>query len=212
MIRKRSNWFAAVVFLVVQLLHIVPVCSANLRTSQLQYHSSYHDAANLHVRRRDKEYRSDDNMKQSSERRQELNGHDISTYDVRLVDSIRDTSVSEDLSTARISMSDTKQLKQQQFSAPHQSVHRQTRDVEDILNEMAHKDPKEWTAVDIVVLIMFLTMFCWIYSCLCALCCCGGRGGGGGSSLLNWLCFYEICCRDGRDLDVCCDYATSTLV
>ena len=87
-------------------------------------------------------------------------------------------------------------------------------DVEDIFNEMARKDPSQWSAVDWIVLVMFLTMLCWVYSCVCALCCCGRgrRGGGGGSALLNWLCFYEICCRDGRELDMCCDYANAAIV
>ena len=87
-------------------------------------------------------------------------------------------------------------------------------DVEDIFNEMARKDPSQWAVVDWIVLVMFLTMLCWVYSCVCALCCCGrGRGGGGsGSTLLNWLCFYEICCRDGRELDMCCDYANAAIV
>ena len=170
MIRRGSSWFAAIAFLVVQLVYIVPLCFANQRTSQLQYHASYHDAANLRQRRRSKEYRRDENMKKSIERQQELNGHDTTTFDVRLVDSTRDKSVSEEHSTQRATL-----LNQQTHSAPYRSVHRQTRDVEDILNEMAHKDPQEWTAVDIIVLIIFLIMFCWIYSCICAVCCCGRR-------------------------------------
>ena len=212
MIRSKNSWCVAVLFLVVQLLCMVPICFANQRTSQLQYHTSYH-GANLHQRRKDKE------LKKSSERQQGLNAYDTSTFDVNNnlvtpvhVGSTRDNSVSEDHSTKRISRTGTKQLNHQTTSAPHQSVHRQARDVEDILNEMAHKDPQEWTALDLIVLIVFLTMFCWIYSCLCALCCCGRSVGGGGSSLLNWLCCYEICCRDGQDLAVCCDYAASTLV
>ena len=108
-------------------------------------------------------------------------------------------------------LGDTDHVHQQASSDPYKSVHRQTRDVEDIFNEMAHKEPQEWTVIDWIALFVFLTMFCWIYSCLCALCCCGRRVGGGGSSLLNWLCFYEICCRDGRDLDVCCDYAAAII-
>jgi hypothetical protein len=87
---------------------------------------------------------------------------------------------------------------------PTHPVQRRTNDVEDVLNGMAHKDPTQWDATEWVVFALFISLFGWIACCLCSMCCCGR---GGGSTLLGWLCCYEICCRDGRDLDVCCDYA-----
>jgi hypothetical protein len=214
MIRRRS-WFVAVVFLMVQLRTFVPSCSAKKISTTTSY-----DSVNRHNRHRGKEYRRDNNWKSSSARLPKLSSHDTTTFDdnklltqVHFGSTRRDISVNdEEHSIKRISISETNQLNQQVSSAPYIIAHRQTRDVEDIFNEMAHKDPQEWTAIDWIALILFLTMFCWIYSCICALCCCGRRGGGGGSTLLNWLCCYEICCRDGRDLEVCCDYATATLV
>lgn len=84
----------------------------------------------------------------------------------------------------------------------HQPVQRRTKDVEEILSGMAHKDPSQWEATEWVVFLLFISLFGWIACCLCTMCCCGR---GGGSNLLGWLCFWEICCRDGRDLDACCD-------
>ena len=83
-----------------------------------------------------------------------------------------------------------------------QPVQRRTKDVEEILSGMAHKDPSQWEATEWVVFLLFISLFGWIACCLCTMCCCGR---GGGSNLLGWLCFWEICCRDGRDLDACCD-------
>ena len=76
---------------------------------------------------------------------------------------------------------------------------RKTKDVEDILNGMAHKDPYEWEATEWIVFALFISLFGWIACCLCSMCCCKSN------NLLGWLCFWEICCRDGRDLDACCD-------
>ncbi|KAL7487347.1 hypothetical protein ACHAW6_012946 [Cyclotella cf. meneghiniana] len=87
---------------------------------------------------------------------------------------------------------------------PTHPIQRRTKDVEDVLNGMAHKDPTQWDATEWVVFALFISFFGWIACCLCSMCCCGR---GGGNTLLGWLCCYEICCRDGRDLDVCCDYA-----
>eukprot|EP00984_Skeletonema_dohrnii_P019080 scaffold9061_cov140-Skeletonema_dohrnii-CCMP3373.AAC.9 len=212
MIRRRRSWFvAAVAFLVVQLI-IVPSRSAkNISTT-----TSY-DIVNHHNRQRGKEYRRNNNWKNSSVRLSKLDRHDITTYDDnKLVTQVHFGSTRRDISGNDEEHSkgkpETKHLNLQASSAPYISAHRKTRDVEDIFNEMAHKDPQEWTAIDWIALLLFLTMFCWIYSCLCSLCCCSRRGGGGGSTILNWLCCYEICFRDGRDLEVCCDYATATLV
>lgn len=208
----RRSKFVAVVFLVVQLS---TVCSAkNISTAS-------YDGVNNHGWHRDKEYHLNSNLESSSDKLQESSRHDITTSEsnhklmtqaVHHGTEQQDISFKEEHSMKSISISTTKQFNQQTFSTTYTSVHRQTRDVEDILNEMAHKDPQEWTALDWIVLILFLTMFCWIYSCMCALCCCGRGGGGSGSTILNWLCFWEICCRDGRDLDVCCDNANAALV
>lgn len=84
------------------------------------------------------------------------------------------------------------------------SVQRQTRDVEDMLQEMTRKDPEEWTAAEWILMLLFLSFFGWIGCCLLSLCCCGR-----GSNILGWLCCYEICCRGGTDIDACCDYALS---
>jgi len=81
---------------------------------------------------------------------------------------------------------------------------RRTTDVEDILNDMATRDPAEWTAVEWFIMILFLSFIGWLGCCMCTLCCCGG--GGAGSDLLRCLCLYEICCRGGSDIDACCDY------
>ncbi|KAL9179399.1 hypothetical protein ACHAXT_008689 [Thalassiosira profunda] len=90
--------------------------------------------------------------------------------------------------------------------APYQlrgSMHRRL-DLEDMLQEMARKNPEEWEASEWLIMILFLSFFGWLGCCLCSLCCCGR---GGGSNLLGWLCFWEICCRGGDDIDRCCDYA-----
>jgi hypothetical protein len=84
----------------------------------------------------------------------------------------------------------------------HPSTERRTKDVEDILNGMAHKDPSQWEATEWIVFLLFISFFGWIACCLCSMCCCGR---GGGSNLLGWLLCWEVCCRDGRDLDACCD-------
>lgn len=79
---------------------------------------------------------------------------------------------------------------------------RRTKDVEDILSGMAHKDPSQWEPTEWVIFLLFISFFGWIACCLCTMCCCGR---GGSSNLLGWLLCWEICCRDGRDLDNCCD-------
>ena len=80
-------------------------------------------------------------------------------------------------------------------------------DLEDMLQEMARKNPEEWEASEWLIVILFLSFFGWLGCCLCSLCCCGRGGRGVGSNLLGWLCFWEICCRDGEHIDRCCDYA-----
>ena len=77
------------------------------------------------------------------------------------------------------------------------------KDLEDMLQEIARKDPREWTAADWIVMSLFLSFISWLGCCLLSLCCCGRRG----SDVLGCLCLYEICCRDGQDIDRCCDYA-----
>jgi hypothetical protein len=91
---------------------------------------------------------------------------------------------------------------------------RRDQDIEDLLNDMATRDPSEWSGIEWVVMMLFLGFLGWSACCLCALCCCGGcciRGGGGGGSyllsdLLRYLCLWELCCRGGRDVAECCDY------
>ena len=78
---------------------------------------------------------------------------------------------------------------------------RQTQDVEDMLQDMATRDPSEWSPAEWILMILFLAFFSWIGCCLLSLCCCGR------SNILGWLCCYEICCRGGTDIDACCDYA-----
>lgn len=89
-------------------------------------------------------------------------------------------------------------------SATPYYAHRRTQDIEDILNEMATKDPSEWSAVEWIVMILFLSFLGWLGCCLLTICCCGGCDT---SNLLGWLCCWEICCRGGSDIDRCCDYA-----
>lgn len=84
------------------------------------------------------------------------------------------------------------------------SQHRRTQDIDDMLNDMASRDPSQWSAAEWLVMILFLSFFGWLGCCLCTMCCCGR---GGGSNILGWLCCYEICCRGGSDIDACCDYA-----
>lgn len=200
----------AVVFLVVQLSQLVPSCSAKNISST----SSSYDGVNHHKGLRDKEYHLANNfLETSSDEMQESNRHETTTLEKnKLMTQVRSVSAKDEHSTKSSFMSENNKVKQQQSSTTYISIHRQTRDVEDIFNEIEHKDPQEYDAIDWIVLILFLTMFCWIYSCLCALCCCGRRGGGGGSTILNWLCCWEICCRGGQDVEVCCDYAAATIV
>jgi hypothetical protein len=84
------------------------------------------------------------------------------------------------------------------------SAHRRTQDIEDILEGMATKDPSEWSAVEWIVMILFLSFLGWLGCCLLTICCCGGCDT---SNLLGWLCCWEIFCRGGSDIDRCCDYA-----
>ena len=81
--------------------------------------------------------------------------------------------------------------------------HRQTRDVEDMLQDISSKDPEEWTASEWLIMIVFLYFILQLGCCLFSLCCCGR---GGGSNLLGCLCLWELCCRGGEDIDNCCDY------
>ena len=79
--------------------------------------------------------------------------------------------------------------------------HRRTQDIEDMLQDMAGKDPTEWSPVEWFIMILFLSFVGWLGCCLCTLCCCGSRS----SDICAWLCFWEICCRGGSDIDRCCD-------
>lgn len=213
--------FLASVFFVVQLstlLLLVPSCSADsVSSSTTTYRYIDHHKRHFH-----QDHQSETSIISSKE----LYRKDISTETPKIGhDGIQEqyiTSVNEETSAKQVVAAsvNTQNFSNQESStiptrskSPILRVQRNL-DVEDIFNEMARKDPSQWSAVDWVVLVMFLTMLCWVYSCLCALCCCGRgrRGGGSGSTLLNWLCFYEICCRDGRDLDVCCDYANAAIV
>ena len=208
--------FLASMFFVVQLstLLLVPSCSADSISSTTYRYIDHHK------RHFNQNHQTETSIISSKEHYRK----DISSEMPRIGHDIQEkyiTNVNEETSAKQVVAAS---VNTQQFSNQISStiitskntmlrVQRQL-DVEDIFNEMARKDPSQWSAVDWVVLVMFLTMLCWVYSCLCALCCCGRgrRGGGSGSTLLNWLCFYEICCRDGRDLDVCCDYANAAIV
>ncbi len=83
----------------------------------------------------------------------------------------------------------------------NKTTHRELRDIEATLNEMSNKPPETWTAYEWVVFVIFLCVMGWVVSCLCALCCCGGN-----SNILGLFCLWEICCRDGQDIDLCCNY------
>ena len=88
----------------------------------------------------------------------------------------------------------------------HRQLETDFKDLEDVLQEIATKDPREWTAAEWLVMLIFLSFMSWLGCCLLSLCCCGRRG----SNVLGCLCLYEICCRDGQDIDRCCDYAMAT--
>ena len=88
-------------------------------------------------------------------------------------------------------------------SSSSSTQHRKTQDVEDMLQDMATRDPADWSAAEWLLMILFLSFFGWLGCCLLSLCCCGGRG----SNIIGWLCCWEICCRGGTDIDRCCDYA-----
>ena len=92
------------------------------------------------------------------------------------------------------------------FTSPKnkQNVERRTQDMEEILNEMSHKDPSQWEPTEWVIFILFMSLFGWLGCCVFSMCCCG-RGRGGGSNLLGWLFCWEFCCRGGQDVDACCD-------
>ncbi|KAL3811488.1 hypothetical protein ACHAXA_004396 [Cyclostephanos tholiformis] len=92
-----------------------------------------------------------------------------------------------------------------------QQMRRRDQDVEDMLNDMATRDPSDWSAIEWFVMLLFLSFLGWFGCCLFALCCCGGccdRGGGSClfTDLLRYLCLWELCCRGGRDVAECCDY------
>ena len=211
--------FLASVFFVLQLstlLLLVPSCSADsISSSSTTYRYIDHHKRHFH-----QDHQSETSIISSKE----LYRKDMSTEMPRIGhDGIQEqqyiSTVNEETSAKQVVAAsvNTQNFSNQESSStkttsksPMLRVHRRL-DVEDIFNEMARKDPSQWSAVDWVVLVLFLTMLCWVYSCLCALCCCG-RSRGSGSTLLNWLCFYEICCRDGRELDMCCDYANAAIV
>ena len=76
-----------------------------------------------------------------------------------------------------------------------------------MLNNMATREPSEWTGMEWVLMVLFLSFMGWMGCCLLALCCCGGCWGGcSPSDLLCYGCLWELCCRGGRDIDECCDY------
>lgn len=84
-----------------------------------------------------------------------------------------------------------------------QQQHRRTEDLEDMLNGMANKSPEDWEPEEWVLMILFLSFFGWLGCCLCTLCCCGSRS----PNICAYICFWELCCRGGSDIDRCCDYA-----
>lgn len=213
--------FLASVFFVLQLstlLLLVPSCFADSISSSSSTTYRYIDHHKRH-------FHQDHQSETSTISSKDLYRKDMSTEMFKIGhDGIQEqyiSSVNEETSAKQVVSASvsTRNFSNQESSTiitrknPILRVHRRL-DVEDIFNEMARKDPSQWSAVDWIVLVMFLTILCWVYSCLCALCCCGRgrRGGGSGSTLLNWLCFYEICCRDGRELDMCCDYANAAIV
>ena len=81
--------------------------------------------------------------------------------------------------------------------------HRRTEDLEDMLNGMANKSPEDWEPEEWILMILFLSFFGWLGCCLCTLCCCGSRS----PNICAYICFWELCCRGGSDIDRCCDYA-----
>lgn len=81
--------------------------------------------------------------------------------------------------------------------------HRRTEDLEDMLNGMANKSPEDWEPEEWILMILFLSFFGWLACCLCTLCCCGSRS----PDICAYICFWELCCRGGSDIDRCCDYA-----
>lgn len=83
------------------------------------------------------------------------------------------------------------------------AARRRTADLDDMLNDMATRDPSQWSAAEWLIMILFISFLGWVGCCLLTMCCCGGGGGGG--DLLRCLCCYEICCRGGSDIDACCD-------
>ena len=121
------------------------------------------------------------------------------------------TSILEVGSSSRSSSSIPTKTKQSSYggtirggSQHHQQQnngHRRTQDIEDMLQDMAGKDPSEWSPIEWFIMILFLSFFGWLGCCLCTLCCCGSRS----SDICAWLCFWEICCRGGSDIDRCCD-------
>ena len=87
--------------------------------------------------------------------------------------------------------------------AATQQQHRRTEDFEDMLNGMANKSPEDWEPEEWILMILFLSFFGWLGCCLCTLCCCGSRS----PNICAYICFWELCCRGGSDIDRCCDYA-----
>ena len=84
-----------------------------------------------------------------------------------------------------------------------QTGRRRDQDVEDLLNDMATRDPSDWSGIEWFVMLLFLSFLGWSGCCLLALCCCGGCSF---SDLLRYLCLWELCCRGGRDVAECCEY------
>lgn len=117
-----------------------------------------------------------------------------------------ENSSTEEVSTSSVAENISQRAKEgshdEQYHGTRGSVQRQTQDIDDILNDMASRDPSEWSAVEWFIMVLFLSFIGWLGCCLCTLCCCGGSS----TDILGYLCLWEICCRGGEDIDRCCDY------
>lgn len=175
--KKKSNQdvqhlrsFLASVFFVVQLstlLLLVPSCSADsISSSSTTYRYIDHHKRHFH-----KDHQSETSIISSKE----LYRKDISTATPTIGnDGIQEqyikSSVNEETSASKQVVAasvNTQNFSNQESSTTITSknhilrVHRRL-DVEDIFNEMARKDPSQWSAVDWIVLVMFLTILCWV--------------------------------------------------
>jgi len=85
-------------------------------------------------------------------------------------------------------------------------------DIIEFVSTLADTPMDEWSGIQFVVFFALLLLLGSLALCCCCSCLCRGMGGGrccrGGGSccqdILMCFCCYEICCRDGQDLDACC--------